>query len=110
MVTSLNRLRFPNTCISGIPTLALSKSGSRSKVIPSSQPVTQAPVYFIVKINGEELNIAGKTVAEYLATTNYDPTRIAVERNGDLVPKAQYGETVLKDGDSVEVVSFVGGG
>ena len=44
----------------------------------------------MVKINGEELNIAGKTVAEYLATTNYDPKRIAVERNGDIVPKAQY--------------------
>ena len=64
----------------------------------------------MVKINGEELNIEGKTVAEYLATTSYDPKRIAVERNGDIVPKAQYGETVLKDGDSVEIVSFVGGG
>ena len=64
----------------------------------------------MVKINGEELNIAGKTVAEYLATTIYDSKRIAVECNGDIVPKAQYGETVLKDGDSVEVVSFVGGG
>ena len=64
----------------------------------------------MVKINGEELNIAGKTVAEYLATTKYDPKRIAVERNGDIVPKAQYSETVLKDGDSIEVVSFVGGG
>jgi len=64
----------------------------------------------MVKINGEELNIAGKTVAEYLATTNYDPKRIAVECNGDIVPKAQYGETVLKDGDCVEVVCFVGGG
>ena len=64
----------------------------------------------MVKINGEELNIAGKTVAEYLRATNYDPKRIAVERNGDIVPKAQYSETVLKDGDCVEVVSFVGGG
>ena len=64
----------------------------------------------MVKINGKELNIAGKTVAEYLATTNYESKRIAVECNGDIVPKAQYGETVLKDGDSVEVVSFVGGG
>ena len=64
----------------------------------------------MVKINGEELNIAGKTVAEYLATTSYDPKRIAVERNGYIVPKAQYVETVLKDGDSVEIVSFVGGG
>ena len=65
---------------------------------------------FMVKINGVELNLAGKTVAEYLANTNYDPKRIAVERNGDIVPKAQYGQTVLKEGDCVEVVSFVGGG
>ncbi|MCI8580944.1 MAG: sulfur carrier protein ThiS [Dorea sp.] len=64
----------------------------------------------MVKINGGELNIAGKTIAEYLAATNYDPKRIAVERNGDIVPKAKYGETMLEDGDSIEVVSFVGGG
>lgn len=64
----------------------------------------------MVKINGEELNMAGKTIAEYLATTNFDPKRIAVERNGDIVPKAKYGETILQDGDNVEVVNFVGGG
>lgn len=64
----------------------------------------------MVKINGEELNVAGKTIAEYLADTNYDSNRIAVECNGDIVPKSLYGETFLKDGDSVEVVSFVGGG
>ena len=64
----------------------------------------------MVKVNGVELDIAGKTVAEYLAATNYDPRRIAVERNGDIVSKSRYGETVLTDGDSLEVVSFVGGG
>lgn len=64
----------------------------------------------MVKINGEEFNIAGRTLTEYLATTKYDTKRIAVERNGDIVPKAQYSSTVLQDGDSVEVVSFVGGG
>ena len=64
----------------------------------------------MVKINGEELNMAGKTIAEYLASTNFDPKRIAVERNGDIVPKAKYGETILQDGDSLEIVSFVGGG
>ncbi len=64
----------------------------------------------MVKINGEEMNVAGMTFAEYLATTNYDPKRIAVERNGDIVPKSQYGDTLLCDGDNVEVVSFVGGG
>ena len=64
----------------------------------------------MIKVNGEPKDIAGKTIAEYLATTNYDMKRIAVERNGDIVPKAQYGETVLQDGDSIEIVSFVGGG
>ena len=64
----------------------------------------------MVKVNGTELDIAGKTVTEYLATTSYDSGRIAVERNGDIVFKSQYEVTVLRDGDSLEIVSFVGGG
>lgn len=42
----------------------------------------------MVKINGEALAVAGKTLAEYLAGTDYNPKRIAVERNGEIVPKA----------------------
>ena len=64
----------------------------------------------MVKVNGVEMDIAGKTVAEYLATTNYDPKRIAVELGGDIVFKSQYDTTVLEDGDSLEIVNFVGGG
>ena len=64
----------------------------------------------MVKVNGEPLDIAGKTLAEYLATTSYDMKRIATELNGDIVPKAAYADTVLADGDSIEIVSFVGGG
>ena len=64
----------------------------------------------MVKINGEELDIAGRTVAEYLAENGYDIKRVAVELNGDILPKVQYDGTILHDGDSVEVVSFVGGG
>ena len=64
----------------------------------------------MVKVNGTEQDIAGKTVSEYLTTTNYDPKRIAVERNGDIVCKSQYDTTVLENGDSLEIVSFVGGG
>ena len=64
----------------------------------------------MIKVNGAELDIAGKTVAQYLTTTNYDPKRIAVERNGDIVFKSQYDATILQDGDSLEIVSFVGGG
>ena len=64
----------------------------------------------MVKVNGQNFELAGKTVEAYLATTKYDKTRIAVEINCEIVPKSKYGETVLKDGDTVEVVSFVGGG
>ena len=64
----------------------------------------------MVTVNGTELDLAGKTVSEYLATTNYDPKRIAVERNGDIVFKSQYDVTILKDGDRLEIVGFVGGG
>lgn len=64
----------------------------------------------MVKVNGESQDLAGKTIAEYLAETKYDRNRIAIERNGDIVPKAEYDKTLLADGDSLEVVSFVGGG
>ena len=64
----------------------------------------------MVKVNGLEVDIAGKTISEYIATTEYDPKRIAVERNGDIVFKSQYDVTVLEEGDSLEIVSFVGGG
>ena len=64
----------------------------------------------MIMINGKEFDIAGRTLTEYLASADYDLKRVAVERNGDIVPKSQYGETVLTDGDNIEVVSFVGGG
>ncbi|MBP1572911.1 MAG: sulfur carrier protein ThiS [Oscillospiraceae bacterium] len=64
----------------------------------------------MVTINGEEKNVQGKTVASYLNENGYDIKRVAVELNGDILPKSQYEGTALKDGDSVEIVSFVGGG
>ncbi|MDD7516160.1 sulfur carrier protein ThiS [Ruminococcus flavefaciens] len=64
----------------------------------------------MVKINGELLEKGGKTVTEMLADMNISGQRVAVELNEEIVPKAKYDETVLKDGDHVEVVRFVGGG
>ena len=64
----------------------------------------------MVKINGDFFLVAGKTLAEYLSGTSFDPKRIAVERNGEIIPKSAYETTVLEEGDSLEVVSFVGGG
>lgn len=64
----------------------------------------------MIKINENYVDMAGKTLAEYFENSDYDVSRVAVELNGQIVRKAQYAETVLKDGDVVEVVSFVGGG
>ena len=64
----------------------------------------------MVKINGESIDASGKTLAEYLAEAGYDLKRIVVEYNGTIIPKGEYGETVLMDEGCVEVVSFMGGG
>jgi len=65
---------------------------------------------WMVRINGEDCDAEGKTVAEYLALADYDLRLIVVERNGEIVPKGTYAEALLQDGDVVEVVRFVGGG
>lgn len=64
----------------------------------------------MVKINGELCASDGMILAEYLSQNDYDTKRIAVERNSEIVPKSQYDTTILQENDSLEVVSFVGGG
>ncbi|MDO5155110.1 MAG: sulfur carrier protein ThiS [Eubacteriales bacterium] len=64
----------------------------------------------MVKINGEQLDVAGKSVLQYLQSADYNMERIVVERNMEIVPKTEYDTTVFEDGDEIEVVSFVGGG
>lgn len=64
----------------------------------------------MVRINGKEMDIAGDVLSVYLENAGYDIKRIAVEMNGDILPKSKYNETILKDNDELEVVSFVGGG
>ena len=50
------------------------------------------------------------TVAELIAFLGYQDKRIAVEANGDIVPKSQHGATTLAEGDQIEIVVAVGGG
>ena len=64
----------------------------------------------MVKVNGEMLDMNRKTVSELLDSMDISSQRVAVELNEEIVPKAEYSSAVLKDGDSVEVVRFVGGG
>jgi sulfur carrier protein len=64
----------------------------------------------MVRINGETRAVQGILLEQYLADEGYQRERIAVECNGEIVPKAEYGTRVLQDGDVLEIVSFVGGG
>jgi len=64
-----------------------------------------------VVLNGEPHRVPeGSTVADLVAGLGRDPRTVAVERNGDLVPRARFAETLLGAGDRLEVVHFVQGG
>ncbi len=64
----------------------------------------------MITINGEQFDLQEIKLSDYLNEKNLKPERIAVELNGKILPKSKYNETILKDGDKAEVVSFVGGG
>ena len=65
----------------------------------------------MVTINGREIELKSPvSVADYLEQNHYQTNRIAIELNGEILPKYQYSDTMLKVGDSMEIVSFVGGG
>ena len=64
-----------------------------------------------ITVNGQARSVAtGASVAALLGELNLQPIRVAVEINEELVPRKQFGETTLHDGDRVEIVTFVGGG
>ena len=63
-----------------------------------------------IVVNGEARTIASSTVDQLLAELAIDPRRVAVELNRAILPKSSYAATPLNDGDSLEIVHFVGGG
>ncbi len=65
----------------------------------------------MVKINGKAAPEAdGRSLAEYLKIGGYDAARIAVECDGEIIPRKDYADKVIRDGEIIEIVSFVGGG
>ena len=64
-----------------------------------------------IEVNGEAREIGSEaTVRDLLVELGLGDTLVAVERNEEIVPRAQHGTTSLADGDRIEVVHFVGGG
>lgn len=64
-----------------------------------------------MKVNGVIIDLVEEiSLYNYLEVNNYDVTKIAVEHNGDIIPKNNYKKIILINNDSLEIVSFVGGG
>src|ERR1700760_1248991 len=67
--------------------------------------------FMFLQINGEKREYPeGLTIAALVAQLGMKPDRVAVELNFEIVPRAKWDAGVLKDGDELEVVHFVGGG
>ncbi len=64
-----------------------------------------------MKVNGTTIFLGEQqSLFDFLETNQYNLQLIAVERNGDIVPKATYKDIMLNDEDTLEIVNFVGGG
>lgn len=64
-----------------------------------------------ITLNGEQRDFDGPmTISSLTALLELDPLKVAVERNRSIVPRSTYAETVVGDGDTIEIVCFVGGG
>lgn len=64
-----------------------------------------------MKWNGADLPLPQPlTVAQFLKEQGYNPLRVAVERNGQVIGRKDFDQVLLTDQDLVEVVQFVGGG
>lgn len=64
-----------------------------------------------ILLNGEAREVGeGTTVLDLLAGMGRHPRTVAIERNGEILPRELYPATVLRDGDHLEIVGFVSGG
>ena len=65
----------------------------------------------MITVNGESRTLEKPgTVTEYLEACNYVPVQVVVELNEEIIKRDTYDTTVLKDGDVVEILQFMGGG
>ena len=62
-------------------------------------------------VNGAEVVLLGECALKaFLDREGYDASRVAVERNGEIVPKNAFEAVTLSDKDRLEIVAFIGGG
>ena len=67
-------------------------------------------IHLTINGNPRQFDVATLTVAELVQTLGLTGKRLAIERNGDIVPRGLFADTALNDGDKLEIVGAVGGG
>ena len=60
--------------------------------------------------NAKQLDSQNLTIAALVVTLNLTGKRLAIEKNGEIVPRSQFADVHLQDGDTLEIVGAVGGG
>jgi len=64
-----------------------------------------------ITMNGEVRDLENETsVLQMLTSLELNPAKVAVERNLEIVPRSLFAETMVKEGDRIEIVRFIGGG
>jgi thiamine biosynthesis protein ThiS len=61
-------------------------------------------------INGQPQLLSAETLGAPIETLGMKPDRVAIELNREIVPREQWPQTPLHDGDRLEIVHFIGGG
>ncbi len=64
----------------------------------------------LINGNARQFEARNMTIADLVATLNVAGKRIAIECNGEIVPRSQFAQAILNDGDKLEIVGAVGGG
>lgn len=63
-----------------------------------------------IQLNGEVRDVAAETIQALVLELGFDPRKVAIERNLEIVPRTLHATTALANGDRIELVQFVGGG
>lgn len=77
----------------------------------SQSPKKEGPAMITIKFNGKPTQIpTSTTITTFLTTHNYNPLHVVVELNEVIIPKDSYPTTTLSPDDTLEILTFMGGG
>ena len=77
----------------------------------SQSPKKEGPAMITIKFNGKPTQIPTSTpITTFLTTHNYNPIHVVVELNEVIIPKDSYPTTTLSPDDTLEILTFMGGG